>query len=297
MAASAKRVGRPENSGPRGGLPLRATLAAALFAAAVPSQALAAGPGLGASFGLLGVAGVVLIVGGLLFLVWPELIGRLPGASAPTDAGEEPASTSETAAPPPEPVRPPAAEQASPPPSEPVTSPAAEKAPPPPPKAPAPVDERPAAGDTPGTGAARPPIGKVYTPETCTEYAGGLGDRVLGRAKIFFASLASEGEIDSTRLAERLGAAPTGLAGLLLTPLTRRAEAINAPAPFGLGRVKGTRRRLWLDEDGVAARLDRAIEREIASRSGVGARPNGGGRAADRDALAEGLASMKATGT
>jgi hypothetical protein len=63
--------------------------------------------------------------------------------------------------------------------------------------------------------------------------------------------------------------------------------------------VKGTRRRLWLDEDGVASRLETAISREIATRAGAGSShpSNGGGKAADRKAVAEDLASVRATGS
>ncbi|MDH3724476.1 MAG: hypothetical protein OER93_01850 [Thermoleophilia bacterium] len=288
-------------------------IAAALFAMAVPAHALAAGPALSTAFGPLALVGLLLIVAGLLFLFGPDLLRRRSSRAQAEDsaaaAPQAPAGTEASAADSPETrtlkyreaqidvnegeqaegrKEPVAADG-------PRSQPAASaQAPPVPPREQA--ERRPAGSST--TPDERQPLGEVYGPETCTEYAGGLSDQVLGRAKVFFASLAREGEIDSTKLADSLDAIPTQLAGLLLTPLTRRAEAINAPSPFRLGRVKGTRRRLWLDQDGVAARLGRAIDREIAMRSGSSAAAggNGAGQGADHQAVAEDLASLRATG-
>ncbi len=292
MAGSA-RGSLPHGSKSQSALARRATIAAVLFVLAVPANALAAGPTLGASFGPLAVIGLLLVGGGLVFLFGPDLINRR-GSSAgerPGETAKDKQAVSDRGAkieaqggdgPPAE--QPATGQQAA------NTSSAASR----PPKQAAP---RPAAAAT--STDERPTLGGVFGAETCAEYAGGLTDQVLGRSKLFFASLASEGEIDSGLLAERLGAQPTELAGLLLTPLTRRAEAISVPAPFGLGRVKGTRRRLWLDVDGVASRLETAISREIAARAGSGSGPpgNGAGKAADRGAVAEDLATMRATGS
>jgi hypothetical protein len=289
-------------------------MAAVLFAMAVPADALAAGPALTTTFGPLALVGLLLIIGGLLFLFGPDLLRRgsstksaknsaatAPQASARAEtpaAGPPQAGTLKNRVGDSDVTEGVEAEGATMPVdadahgSQPATSGEA-------PTAPARGQTASSSAATTGAGDERPPLGEVYGPETCTEYVGGLTAQVLGRAKVFFGSLASEGEIDSAQLAERLGALPTELAGLLLTPLTRRAEAISVPAPFALGRVKGTRRRLWLDEDGVAARLERAIDREIATRAGsdTTADRNDVRQTTDRRAVAEDLASMRATGS
>ena len=117
------------------------------------------------------------------------------------------------------------------------------------------------------------PLGEAYDRPACDRFVAGLGDEVLQRGRVFFRYLAEEGEVDSVRLAGRLGAAPGEVAGLLITPLSRRAEAIGAPPPFVEERAPRTRRRVWRDQGGIAERLGATIEVEIARRSPGDAAP------------------------
>ena len=76
MAGSVRRL-RPRRHSHSPGAPLgRLMMAAVLFAIAVPAQALAAGPTLTTTFGPLALVGLLLIVGGLLFVFGPDLLRR-----------------------------------------------------------------------------------------------------------------------------------------------------------------------------------------------------------------------------
>jgi hypothetical protein len=121
-------------------------------------------------------------------------------------------------------------------------------------------------------------LDETYDSAACARFVEGLGDQVLVRVRIFFRCLADEGEVDSALLAERLGATPSEVAGLVITPLARRSEAVGAPAPFVAGQVPGTRRRLWRDQGRIAERLGDAIDVELARRAAADVEPPSEGR-------------------
>jgi hypothetical protein len=118
----------------------------------------------------------------------------------------------------------------------------------------------------PGAPQREPHSDPLYTQATCEEYVEGLGDEVLERSLRLFQPLGQLGRIDSYQLAELLDAPPASIGGMLTTPLSRRADGLGLPLPYVIDRVPGTRRRVWRDHAGIAARMARAIRAELALR-------------------------------
>ncbi|MDH3225579.1 MAG: hypothetical protein OEM67_00600 [Thermoleophilia bacterium] len=104
----------------------------------------------------------------------------------------------------------------------------------------------------------------AYDDMTCELFVSPLGDDVLARAVTLFEYLETTGEVDSTHLAEALGAAPSALGGLLTGRLNRRAQQLGLKPPYEVERTSG--RTIWRDQQGTAGRLLGALRREITSR-------------------------------
>jgi hypothetical protein len=110
----------------------------------------------------------------------------------------------------------------------------------------------------------------VYGPEISATFASGLRAEVAERGLLFFRRLAKDGEIDSAVAAELLGIKPTELAGRLMTPIRRRAEALSLALPYAIARAPKTRQRIWRDHLGNAARLGEALEAVVVERATAG---------------------------
>ena len=105
-----------------------------------------------------------------------------------------------------------------------------------------------------------------YDEATCAVYVTSLGDVVLDNAEIFFARLEQEGEIGSLALADAIGvASPRNIAAVLTTPLKRRAKALSLPLPWA--EDAHGQRTVWLDRDGIAEPMLRAVREEKARRA------------------------------
>jgi hypothetical protein len=108
-----------------------------------------------------------------------------------------------------------------------------------------------------------------YDQDTCATYVGGLGDPVLGRARLFFHELALAGErgLESRELALLLNQrSPRMIASLLTNSLKKRAKALHLPLPWTAQRTPERRIR-WRDREGIAARMSQALEVELESRA------------------------------
>jgi len=255
----------------------RVSVFSVLGLAVIPTQAMAAEAGTVAFVSHFSVAGIALIVGGAAALLAPSVLKRDKGSEGEASRGAQPrqdltyrGSTLKASG------------------RRMVVAEAQDA-----PIAPNGPTDRPNDGKLESDVSREPlhrevlPVAAAYSASGASRYVGGLTDGVLARAKIFFAALAEQGEVDSAELARRLDAQPTELAGLLLTSLTRRAEAVSSPAPFGIGRVKGTRRRLWLDPDKIAPTLEHAIDQEIAKRHGTPGARGGFRDAPETQAIAD----------
>jgi hypothetical protein len=111
----------------------------------------------------------------------------------------------------------------------------------------------------------QPPLAS-YDEGTCAVFVASLGDVVLDNAEVFFAQLAHEGEIGSLTLADAIGvASPRNIAAVLTTPIKKRAKALSLPLPW-LEDAHG-QRTIWLDQEGIAKRILRAVRVEKARRA------------------------------
>jgi hypothetical protein len=100
-----------------------------------------------------------------------------------------------------------------------------------------------------------------YDDHTLARYVEGLNRDVIDRAIELFSALTEPPHrIDSLKLAERVGAtSPRDLAGILTTPLKRRADALGLPRPWIADEVRG--RSVWRQDDHeLAARMLGALE-------------------------------------
>jgi hypothetical protein len=105
-----------------------------------------------------------------------------------------------------------------------------------------------------------------YDDATCAVFVASLGDVVLDNAEVFFARLVEEREIGSLALADAIGvASPRNIAAVLTTPLKKRAKALSLPFPWAED-ARG-QRTVWLDRDGIAERMLRAVREEKAQRA------------------------------
>jgi len=93
-----------------------------------------------------------------------------------------------------------------------------------------------------------------------------LGDTVLVRAWKFFDELARDGRIGSLELVDLLELkGPTSIPANLTNPLKKRAAKLGLEVPW---EEKADRedRTVWVDRDGIAERMLRAIDVEIGRR-------------------------------
>jgi hypothetical protein len=96
-----------------------------------------------------------------------------------------------------------------------------------------------------------------------------LGDSVLLRARTFFEQLAREGRVGSLELVELLDLkGATSIPANLTNPLKKRAARLGLEVPWEETADREDR-TVWLDRDGIAARMLEAIDEEI-DRRGLG---------------------------
>ena len=107
-----------------------------------------------------------------------------------------------------------------------------------------------------------------YDAETCAEYVRELGQGVLNRATDFFAKLSQNGRIGSLDLASALGTdSPRNIPANLTNSLKQRARKMRLDVPWD-ETVSEDNRTVWLDRDGIAARMSDAIQAEQRRRQG-----------------------------
>jgi hypothetical protein len=107
-----------------------------------------------------------------------------------------------------------------------------------------------------------------YDGAKCAEYVKPLGQNVLNRAGDFFAQLEHRGRIESPELALAIGTStPRNIPANLTNSLKQRAKAMRLPLPWDQ-TVSATGRTVWLDRDGIAERMSKAIRDEQHRRFG-----------------------------
>lgn len=116
-----------------------------------------------------------------------------------------------------------------------------------------------------GIGPDEPVSAPMWDEAGAAEFVAGLKPEVVDRALELFHALARPPHsIDAPRLAERLGAgSPREIAGLLTTPLKRRASATGHPIPWQERRLDG--RTVWSDRNGSATQISKALQRASAA--------------------------------
>jgi hypothetical protein len=109
------------------------------------------------------------------------------------------------------------------------------------------------------------PYAADYDQATCRQFLNPdhLGDSVLERARTFFGHLESHGEISSPDLVQLLGLkGPTSIPANLTNPLKKRARKLRIPVPWGETATPDDVSTIWVDRDGIAARMVIEIEDE-----------------------------------
>ena len=93
-----------------------------------------------------------------------------------------------------------------------------------------------------------------------------LGDSVLLRARVFFKQIAKEGRVGSLELVELLDLkGATSIPANLTNPLKKRAARLGLEVPWEEDTDRENR-TVWLDRDGIAARMLEAIGEEVGRR-------------------------------
>jgi hypothetical protein len=93
-----------------------------------------------------------------------------------------------------------------------------------------------------------------------------LGDSVLLRARAFFKQLAKEGRVGSLELVELLDLkGATSIPANLTNPLKKRAARLDLEVPWEETADRDDR-TVWVDRDGIAARMLEAVDEEIRRR-------------------------------
>jgi hypothetical protein len=93
-----------------------------------------------------------------------------------------------------------------------------------------------------------------------------LGDSVLLRAQVFFKQLAKEGRVGSLELVDLLGLkGATSIPANLTNPLKKRAARLDLEVPWEETADRDDR-TVWVDRDGIAARMLDAIDEEVRRR-------------------------------
>jgi len=109
-----------------------------------------------------------------------------------------------------------------------------------------------------------------YDPSVCAEYVRELGQGVLNRATDFFSRLEQDGRVGSLELAQVIGTdTPRNIPANLTNSLKQRARRMNLAVPWD-ETVSEDDRTVWLDRDGIAARMVEAIRAEQQRRAGRG---------------------------
>jgi hypothetical protein len=90
---------------------------------------------------------------------------------------------------------------------------------------------------------------------------------VLDRARAFFGHLEAHGEISSPDLVALLGLkGPTSIPANLTNPLKKRAWKLGIPVPWAETATPDDVSTIWMDRDGIAARMVEEIEEERKRR-------------------------------
>jgi hypothetical protein len=111
-----------------------------------------------------------------------------------------------------------------------------------------------------------------YDASTCTEYVRELGQGVLNRASNFFSLLATNGRVGSLELASAIGTAtPRNIPANLTNSLKRRARRLGLDELPWDETTGEDGRTVWLDRDGIAARMCEAVQEEMRRRLGPAA--------------------------
>ena len=93
-----------------------------------------------------------------------------------------------------------------------------------------------------------------------------LGDSVLLRARVFFKQIAKEGRVGSLELVELLDLkGATSIPANLTNPLKKRVARLGLEVPWEEDADRENR-TVWLDRDGIAARMLAAIDEEVRRR-------------------------------
>jgi len=101
-----------------------------------------------------------------------------------------------------------------------------------------------------------------YDDRTCGEYVRDIGTPVLNRAIEFFMKLDTDGRVGSVELAQHLSiGTPRNIPSNLTNSLKQRAKAMRLQRPWD-ETVSADNRTVWVDRDGIAARMVKAIQAE-----------------------------------
>lgn len=107
-----------------------------------------------------------------------------------------------------------------------------------------------------------------YDAQTCAVYVRDLGQGVLNRAGDFFRKLAHDGRVGSLELAQILNTdTPRNIPANLTNSLKQRARKLGLEVPW-VETVSSDDRTVWVDRDGIAARMVVALDNENQRRSG-----------------------------
>lgn len=120
-------------------------------------------------------------------------------------------------------------------------------------------------------GGAAPPVTTLkpdYDAETCAAYVRELGQGVLNRAGDFFRRLERDGRVGSLELAQILNTnTPRNIPANLTNSLKQRARRLGLEVPWA-ETVSLDDRTVWVDRDGIAARMVVALAAEDRRRFG-----------------------------
>lgn len=122
--------------------------------------------------------------------------------------------------------------------------------------------------DAPSRGRRTPVAHGRYDHRTIVEFLSPLhlGDSVLLRARVFFKQIAKEGRVGSLELVELLDLkGATSIPANLTNPLKKRAARLGLEVPWEEDTDRENR-TVWLDRDGIAARMLEAIGEEVGRR-------------------------------
>jgi hypothetical protein len=120
-----------------------------------------------------------------------------------------------------------------------------------------------------GSGDSRADSTVEYDAATCRRFLSPdhISQGVLERAKVFFALLAEESEVDSLEVVDGLGLkGPKSIPANLTNPLKKSARRLRLREPWEWGENADGTRTVWSDRDGIAGRMLEAIAAERGRR-------------------------------